>query len=424
MARKRHFVKRFFKAVGPGFVTGAADDDPSGIATYSQTGALFGYAQLWLVPFTYLFMTAVQEMCGRIGLVTGTGLAGVLRRHYPRYVLWSAVTLLLIANVINIGADLGAMVAAVQLVLPVPFMPLLIGIAVFILALQIYVPYRSYARFLSYLTFSLLAYVGVALVVRQDWTGIFYALSVPHIELSRAYVLNIAAFMGTTISPYLLFWQADEEVEEEIVRHEIREIGAGTPHLRAGDIAGMRLDTLLGMLASQVVAFFIIVSVASTLGGEGGHPIQSAADAAAALRPVAGDFAFLLFALGIVGTGLLAVPVLAGSVSYAIAEAFGWKEGLGEKPSQAPAFYGTIALVILAGLAVNFSPFDAITLLYWAAIFNGLLAPPLIALLLLVGNNKKILGAHTNGHLSNTLGVLITLFMAAVAATLVYMSVA
>ena len=421
MARKRHFVKRFFKAVGPGFVTGAADDDPSGIATYSQTGALFGYAQLWLVPFTYLFMTAVQEMCGRIGLVTGTGLAGVLRRHYPRYVLWSAVTLLLIANVINIGADLGAMVAAVQLVLPVPFMPLLIGIAVFILALQVYVPYRSYARFLSYLTFSLLAYVGVALVVRQDWTGIFYALSVPHIELSRAYVLNIAAFLGTTISPYLFFWQTSQEVEEKILEGEMS-IKMRREQVNGRSVRRMRIDVWSGMFFSNLIAFFIFAACAGTLYASGITNIVTADQAALALKPF-GEFAYLLFALGIVGTGLLAVPVLAGSSAYALAESFGWNHGLYRKLKQAYAFYGVIIVSMLLGIIANFAHLDPIRGLIYAAVANGIIAPFILFFVVRLSSNRHLMGEYANRPLVSligwiTIGVMVISGIAAIATIL------
>lgn len=407
-------IRRLLSALGPGFITGAADDDPSGIATYSQTGALFGYAQLWIAPFSYPLMVAVQELCGRIGIVTGRGISGVLRAHYPRVVLVGAIVLLVCANVINIGADLGAMAAAVELVVPLPFPLILACMTIFIIGLQMYVPYPAYARYLKYLTLSLLAYVGVALLVAVDWGAVAFATFVPHVEFSQTYFLNVAALLGTTISPYLFFWQADEEVEEEVERHELRAVGVGIPHFTEGDIAGMRLDTALGMLFSQLITFFIIVSVASTIAG-GGAMLETAADAAEALRPIAGPFAFLLFAIGIVGTGLLAIPVLSGSVSYAIAEAFHWREGLSEKPSRAPGFYGMIVLVTLAGVLVNFSPLGPITLLYWAAIVNGLLAPPLLVLLLFIGNDRRILGVHTNSRLSNVLIGATALLMTVVA---------
>lgn len=401
MAESR--FKRILRAVGPGFITGAADDDPSGIATYSQTGALFGLSQLWIAPFSYPFMVAVQELSGRIGIVTGTGIAGVLRKHYPRYLLAFCITLLLCANIINIGADLGAMAASLQLVTPFSFPVLLTAVTILIVGLQIYVPYPAYARFLKYLTFSLLAYVVVAFSVVQDWGHVVRSMFVPHIAFSHEYLMNVAAFLGTTISPYLFFWQADEEVEEEVERHELRAVGVGVPHFTPEDIADMRVDTTLGMLFSQLITFFIVVSAASTLGAIGATHIDTAAEAAQALRPVAGDFAFLLFALGIVGTGLLAIPVLAGSVSYCVAEAFHWHEGLSLKPGKAPGFYGVILFVTLAGVVVTILPVGSITLLYWAAIMNGVLAPPIMFLLFLIGNNKKIMGTHTSSRLSNAL---------------------
>lgn len=420
MAKQPSFLRRLVKSLGPGFITGAADDDPSGIATYSQTGALFGYTQLWITPVTYPFMVTVQEVSGRIGLVTGKGISGVLRKYYPRWVLVCAIVLLLCANVINIGADLGAMAAAAQLVVPLPFPVLLAGMTVFILLLQIYVPYPSYARFLKYLTLSLLSYVAVAFIVEQNWELIVHSTLIPHIVWSDAYLMNVAAFLGTTISPYLFFWQADEEVEEEVAKHELRAMGVGTPHFTKADMFGMRMDTALGMLFSQVITFFIIISVASTLGAAGFHEIKTAADAASALQPVAGDLAFLLFAVGIIGTGLLAVPVLAGSVSYAIAEAMHWPEGLSKTPDKAKGFYGMILLVTLAGVAIPLLPVDSITLLYWAAIMNGVLAPPIMLLLLLIANNEKILGRYTNGRLANILLGVATFVMAAVSIALIW----
>ncbi|MEK7601476.1 MAG: divalent metal cation transporter [Patescibacteria group bacterium] len=407
-------LKRFWKLLGPGFVTGAADDDPSGIATYSQTGAMFGLGQLWLVLFSYPFMVAVQEMCGRIGLVTGKGLAGVIRKYYSRRVLAIAVLLLIAANVINIGADLGAMAASLQLLVPVSFAGLLCGITAFTLLLQIFVPYPRYARFLKYLALALIAYIITALFVTENWPVVFKALVTPHIEFSREFLFNIAAFLGTTISPYLFFWQADEEVEEELVHHKLRWMGKGVPKIFSSDVRKMRADTIIGMLFSNVITFFIILTVAGTVGVAGTTGIATASDAAEALRPVAGDFAFLLFALGIVATGLLAIPILAGSAGYAVAEAFGWKEGLGKRFGQAAGFYIVIALATLAGLFVNFSDIPAITLLYYAAMLNGVLAPPLLIIILFIGNNSRILGNRTNGFFSNVLGIIITVAMSIV----------
>ncbi|MDB5224967.1 MAG: putative family Mn2+/Fe2+ transporter [Candidatus Adlerbacteria bacterium] len=416
---KKSLWARIKRSLGPGFITGAADDDPSGIATYSQTGAMFGFGQLWVVPLTYPFMTAVQEMCGRIGMVTGRGLAGVIKQRYSKIVLAVSVTLLLIANTINIGADLGAMAASVQLIIPLPFTFLLVVMTAVTLALEIFVPYPTYSKVLKYLTFSLLAYIVTAFVVHLDWLAVAYATVHPHVEFSRSYLLNIAAFLGTTISPYLFFWQADEEVEEEIMHGQLAEAGKGTPKIRESDVTQMRVDTAMGMLFSQVITFFIIITVASTLGGSLTQ-IETAADAAQALRPFAGDFAFLLFTLGIVGTGLLAVPVLAGSAGYAVAEAMGWKAGLGKKFGQAYGFYGVIAVATIVGLFVNFSSIGSMTMLYYAAMLNGLLAPPLMILLLLISNNKKIMGSHTNSWISNLFGITITAVMSVVALALLW----
>lgn len=419
----RSFIFRLVHSLGPGFITGAADDDPSGIATYSQTGAYFGYTQLWTALFSYPFMTAIQEMCGRIGLVTGKGLAGIIRKHYPRPVLAGAVVLLLVANAINIGADLGAMAASLQLVIPIPFVLALVGVTLVTLGLEIFVPYPNYAAYLKYLTLSLLGYVAVAFIVTHDWGSVLSATLVPHIEWSNAYLFNIAAVLGTTISPYLFFWQADEEVEEEVVHKQIRGMGRGIPKIRSRDVRQMRLDTMLGMLFSNLITFFIITSVAATIGMSGMHTITTAEDAASALKPFAGNFAYLLFTLGILGTGLLAVPVLAGSAGYAVAEAVGWREGLGKRFTQAYGFYGVIAVVTLIGLFVNFSSIGAMTMLYYAAMINGVLAPPLMLLLIFIGNDAGIMGKRTNSRLSNILGIIITSIMGAVSLALIWSAV-
>lgn len=409
-------LRRIARSSGPGFITGAADDDPSGIATYSQTGAIFGYAQLWVIPFALPPMIAVQELCGRIGMVTGKGIGGVIKLRYPRVILYATLVLLLIANVINIGADLGAMASSIQLLIPLPYWFLLAGTTIAIVALQTYVPYPSYARILKYLTLSLLAYLAAALFAKQDWGQILRSTFIPHLALNREYFMNVAALVGTTISPYLFFWQADEEVEEEIVRGDIKDFG-DTPQVTADEIADMRVDTSIGMFFSQAIAFFVIIAVAATLGSSGAH-IETAADAAQALRPVLGDFAFLLFTLGIVGTGLLAIPVLAGSVSYGFAEAFGWHEGLGTKPSDSPAFYAMIALVTLCGVVFALMPIGTITLLYWSAIVNGVLAPPILAVLYLLGNDRQIMGEFVSGRAANILVGTITVIMAIVAIAL------
>ena len=412
---------RFWSSVGPGFITGAADDDPSGIATYSQNGSLFGYGLVWLAPYVFPFMVAVQELCGRIGMVTGRGLSNLMRLHYPRAVLVGAVSLLVVANIVNIGADLSAMTASVQLLAPsLPFVPLMFGITAGIVLLEILVPYPQYARLLKYATLSLLAYVATVFVVHPHWGTILHALALPHVEWSHEYLVAVTAFLGTTISPYLFFWQANEEVEEEIEYGKIPDANTITPKVSLADISRMRTDTALGMFFSQIITVCIIVSVAATLGLHGITQINTAADAAQALRPLAGDLAYLLFAFGIIGTGLLAVPVLAGSVGYATAEAFGWNVGLGKCFGQARGFYLIIALATALGLLVNFIPVSPMLLLYYSAVVNGVLAPPLMVVLLLIGNNKAIMGTHVNSRLSNIALAVITCVMAAVAVGLLF----
>lgn len=404
-------IKKFLKSLGPGFITGAADDDPSGIATYSQTGALFGYNQLWTALFSFPFMTVIQEICGRIGVVTGRGLSGVIKHYYSKKILYFAVFILFIANVINIGTNLGAMASSAQLVLGIPFIFLLIGMTALTLILEIFVSYKVYARYLKYLTFSLFAYIITAFVVKQDWTKIFLSTFIPSVSFSRDYLFNIVAILGTTISPYLFFWQADEEVEEEIEHHKIASMGRGKPHISTLDIKKLRLDTTVGMFFSNIVMFFIIITTASTLHVNGIRNIETADQAARALMPFAGEFAFILFALGIMGTGLLAIPILAGSASYAISEAFGWKEGLYRKFTQAHGFYGVIIIATLIGLLINFTPVPPFKMLYYTAILNGIAAPPLMVLIMLIGGNKKIMGQYTNSKFSNIFGWLITAIM-------------
>jgi NRAMP (natural resistance-associated macrophage protein)-like metal ion transporter len=405
--------------LGPGLITGASDDDPSGIATYSQTGSQFGYSQLWTALFSFPFMTVIQEICGRIGMVTGKGLAKVVKEHYGRTVLFGAVAILCIANTINIGADLGAMAAAGQLLVGFPFLVWLLVITGITLALEIFVSYATYARFLKYLTLSLFAYVVTAFVIKQDWSEIIFSTLVPSFSFSRLYLLNIVAILGTTISPYLFFWQADEEVEEEIANHKLTENSNTKPHINYRDIRRMRVDTFIGMLFSNLVMFFIIVTTASTLGVHGLSTITTADQAAAALRPLAGDFAFLLFAAGIIGTGLLAVPILAGSASYALAETFNWKAGLGKKFNQAKAFYVIIIISTLVGVLINFTPIRPFQMLYYTAILNGICAPPLLILIMLISRNKKIMGQYTNSRLSNTMGWIIAVVMSLAAIALI-----
>lgn len=404
-------IKKLFKILGPGFITGAADDDPSGIGTYAQTGAIFGFSQAWTALFSFPFMSVVQEMCGRIGMVTGMGLARVIKVHYARPVLYGAVLLLVSANTINIGANLGAMASSAQLLVGIPFVLWLVGLTVLILILEVFISYPVYARILKYLAFSLLAYIVTAFIIKQNWGEVLRSAVIPSFSMSREYLFNIVAILGTTISPYLFFWQADEEVEEEINQGKIRHMGAGIPRVTKGEIHRMRWDTVAGMFFSNIVMFFIIVTTASTLNVSGITSIETAGQAAQILRPLAGDFAFLLFAAGIVGTGLLAIPILAGSASYAVSEAFNWKEGLYRKFTQAHGFYGVITIATLIGLLVNFTPIKPFTMLYYTAILNGIAAPPLMILIMLTANNKKIMGRNTNSLLSNSIGWAITAVM-------------
>ncbi len=412
-------LKRIVKSIGPGFITGAADDDPSGILTYTQTGAQFGYRQTWALLFSLPFMIAIQEMCGRIGMVTGKGLAGVIRKHYSKKLLLGSVSILFLANAVNIGADLGAMASSAQMLFGFPFVFWLVLMAVTTLLLEILIPYPTYARYLKYLTISLFAYVAVAFLVRQDWGQVLVSLLFPSLSWEREYLFNIVAIFGTTISPYLFFWQADEEVEEEVEKGKLKEMGKGTPKVTKSDISSMRLDTAVGMFFSNLVAFFILVTAASTLHLAGITSIGTAAEGAKALEPIAGSFASWLFAAGIIGTGLLAVPVLSGSASYAVAESLQWNEGLSKTWRQAKGFYLVIMIATLVGCFVNFMGIPPFKMLYYTAVLNGVTAPVLLVFIMLIANNKKIMGKYRNSRLSNWLGWIITVFMSVCAIALV-----
>jgi NRAMP (natural resistance-associated macrophage protein)-like metal ion transporter len=403
--------KRFKRSFGPGVVTGIADDDPSGIATYAQTGAIFGLTQLWLTLYAIPFMVAVQEMCARIGMTTGKGLAGVIKSGYSRTILIVAVALLAVANIINIGADLGAMGQAVSMISPISFGFGLTLITVFTIATAILIPYPTYAKILKYFAATVLSYVVVAFFVQQDWRAITLATLIPHMEWDKDFLLNVTAFLGTTISPYLFFWQADEEVEEEIEKGRITEFGKGKPVVTKSDLQEMRADTIAGMVLSNLVAFFIIITASSTLTQNGNHTIASATELAEALRPLAGDFAVYLFAFGILGTGLLAVPVLAGSLAYAVGETCNMAVGLGKKFKQAVGFYLILTVSVLMGVLLNFINTDPLLLLYYAAAVNGILAAPLLVIIIMIANNKKILGDKVNSALSNIFTILTAVIM-------------
>ena len=406
----------YLKSLGPGLITGASDDDPSGIGTYAQTGAQFGYAQLWTAIFTFPLMTAVQEICARVALQTGRGLAEVVREHYPKSILYICVLLLSLANTINIGADLGAMAASCQLLLNLPFSVWLLGMMLLSTALQIFVSYRQYARLLRFLTLSLFAYILVAFVVSQDWREVLHGTIIPTIQFNKDYIQNLVAVLGTTISPYLFFWQASQEVEEEI--DEGKTTLAARKTVSRTELKWMRTDVTAGMFFSNLVMWFIIVTTASTLFRHGITDIDSAPKAAEALRPIAGRFASILFTVGIVGTGLLAVPILAGSSAYAVAETFRLREGLYLKFRHAMGFYSVIAFSTVLGTAINFIGINPMKALYYSAVINGMVAPPLLWIIMLIGNNPTIMQDKLNGGWSNLLGWLATIAMTLAAAAL------
>jgi len=422
--RKR--FNRFLRVLGPGLITGAADDDPSGIATYSQTGAGFGFSLLWVFPVMYPLLLAVQESCSRIGAITGKGLAAVIKENYSKKLLYMSVGLVVIANTINIGADLGAMVAAMRLLVPIPFGVLAVAFAVLVVLLEVFVDYKSYAKILKWLAIVLFAYPITAFLVGQPWLSILKTTFIPHISLNFTTIYILVGIIGTTISPYLFFWDTSEVAENEIVTHRATESGNTAPKVTKHFLHGIRVDNFVGMTLTIVTAWFIVVTCASVLFKSGVTQINTAADAAQALQPLvqnfphAGLIAKLLFSVGIIGIGLLSVPVLAGSSSYAICEAAGWKQGLHRKYKRAKAFYGVIGGATLVGLLINFIGVDPIKALIFTAVFNGIAAIPLLFMLAKVGNNKNIMGEFKNGKLSNTLVRLSFLIMLSAVLVLFY----
>lgn len=404
-------LKNFFRSLGPGVITGAADDDPSGIATYSQAGAQFGTGVLWFALFQYPLMSAIQEMCARIGLITGAGLGSAIKNQFSKRTVIPLTSLLLIANTINIGVDIGAMAAATKLITPqLPVFAIALCFTGLIVTTEILVPYKKYSRILRYLTFSLFAYVITAAIVGGNISEIFLSSVIPHVEASPEFVMMFVALFGTTISPYLFFWQTSEEAEEDVVSHKIRDIGDGAPKITKSDIKTMRLDIGIGMAFSQMIMWFIILTAAGTLYQNGITNITTADDAAKALEPLVKTFPYsgeaskIIFALGIIGTGLLAVPVLAGSSAYALADGFGWKEGLCKKFRQAKAFYLSIMVSTGIGLVINFVEISPITALIYAAVINGIIAVPMLFAIMKIANNRKILQDRINGKISNILG--------------------
>lgn len=406
-------IKEFFGSLGPGVVTGAADDDPSGISTYSVTGAMFGYAPLWTALFSFPLMAAVQLMCARLGLVSGRGLGGVLRRYYSRWILWGACVLLVVANVFNIGADLGGMADATSMVTGIAsyfWTPLY---TVLIILLLFFSSYRTIARIFKWLTLVLFAYVVAAFLSDPDWHAVLSSTFIPHMQWSSAFLATFVAILGTTISPYLFFWEASQEVEIDISH------GKRTVAQRKGatdrELRFVRTDVLTGMFFSNLVMYFIILTTASTLYAHGRFDITSAQEAAEALRPFGGNLTYLLFTLGIIGTGMLAVPVLAGSAAYAIAEAASWRGSLEDTPKIAPPFYSVVALAMVLGLALNYFGFNAVKMLFYSAVLNGVLAPPLIVMVILLTNNPRVMGTRVNSMLLKTLGWIAAVVMAAAA---------
>jgi NRAMP (natural resistance-associated macrophage protein)-like metal ion transporter len=383
-------LRAIFGKLGPGLVTGAADDDPSGIATYSQVGAQFGYGMAWTMLFGYPLLVSIQAISAEIGSITGRGVAQNLRQHYPRWLLRSVVSLLLVANIINLGADLGAMGAALALLIGGPVMVYAGVFAAICVLLEIFMSYARYANILKWSTLSLFSYVAVVFVAGVPWGKAITGTLIPHFTFDAAHAVALVAILGTTISPYLFFWQAGQEVEEQHRRH-VKPLCVA-PRRAGAELRRIRLDTLVGMGFSHLTALFIVIATAATLHAHGITNVESSAQAAEALRPIAGEFAFALFAIGIIGTGMLAVPILAGSAAYAVSESFGWVEGLDRKPREARAFYATIAVATIAGLTLNYAGIDPIKALYWAAVVNGLLAAPLMVVMMLIATNRKVMG--------------------------------
>ncbi|MEO8041108.1 MAG: Nramp family divalent metal transporter [Acidobacteriota bacterium] len=405
--------KKVLKRLGPGLITGASDDDPSGIGTYTQAGAALGYATLWTAIVTLPLMIVVQHVCAKIGMCSGRGLAGVLRRYYSKALLYPVVLGLVIANTINAGADIAAIAAAINIFIPIPISAMVLPIAVAIVVLQVWGSYNLIVKIFKWLTLSLFAYVIAAFLAGPDWLAVAKATFVPEISFTGQYATTLVAILGTTISPYLFFWEASEEVEEE------KSEGRATLSSRRGatdaEIKTEKIDTIVGMLFCNVVFYFVILAAGATLHVSGKTDIQSATEAAQALRPLAGNLATVLFAIGLIGAGLLAVPVLTASAAFAVAETFGWESGLDEKPRHAKKFYSVIAASTLVGVAIDFLGINPISALFWTAVINGVVAPPLLVVVMLVSNNKRVMGKRKNGPFTNIVGWLAAAIMFAAA---------
>lgn len=395
-------VRRFFDNLGLGLITGAADDDPSGISTYSVTGAVFGYMPLWTALFSFPLMAAIQLMCARLGLVTGRGLAGVVRRHYSRWVLWGACSLLIVANVFNIGADLGCMAEATEMMTGIKSYYWTPVYTLLIISLLFFSSYRHIARIFKWLTLVLFAYIVAAFLACPDWSSVWRAPLIPRVEWSSAFLATFVGILGTTISPYLFFWQATQEGEDDRAQGKItveQRQGATDKELQVA-----RTDVVTGMFFSNLVMYFIILTTAATLQAHGNTSIETARDAAEALRPLAGNWAYLLFTLGIIGTGMLAVPVLAGSAAYAVAEAKMWRGTLEDKPRTSRRFYAVVAVSMVLGLVLDFVGFNAVKMLFYSAVLNGVLAPPLIVLVILLTSKPEVMGTRVSSRPLRYLG--------------------
>jgi NRAMP (natural resistance-associated macrophage protein)-like metal ion transporter len=421
---KRNKFLKFLSILGPGLTTGAADDDPSGIATYSQTGAQFGYGQLWTAFYMLPFMMGVQEACARTGMVTGKGIAAIVKEHYNSKVLYAVVALVVIANVINIGADIGAMASAAELITPLPFVIWTLLFTASILILEIFTTYKVYARILKWLALSLLAYPITVFIVQMPWSTVLKATFIPHIEFSFAFFFIITGVLGTTISPYMFFWETSQEVEEV---KEKKWIKNGAPSIRPGNIRSMRIDNNVGMVISEITTWSILVVGAAVLHKSGVTDIKTAADAAKAIEPLVHSFPHsgylskFIFSIGIIGLGFLAVPVLSGSAAYAVSEAANWESGLNLKLKKAHGFYGIITISTLIGLIINFIGIDPVKALVYAAVLNGVAAVPLIYLIIKISGSKKILGKYKSGLLSKTILWVTFLGMGLAAISMFYM---
>ena len=411
-------VMRFLRLLGPGFITGASDDDPSGICTYAQVGASLGFSFLWTALFTFPLMTSVQFICAKVGMVSGMGLAGVLRKHYPRALLYAVGLGLVVANTINAGTDIGAIAAAINLFVPVPVVVMILPVTLAILFLQIWGSYRVIAKVFKWLTLALFAYIGSSFYAKPEMIEVLKGTFIPSVRLDSTLLTALVAILGTTISPYLFFWQATQEVEEE------RSMGRNTLSERKGatdvELRHAGWDTLIGMFFSNAVMYFIILATAATLFKAGKTDIATAAEAAQALRPLAGDAAYFLLAFGMIGTGFLAVPILTSSSAYAVSEAFGWRSGLDQKPKRAREFYTMIVLSTLVGMFINFIGINPIKALFWTAVLNGCLAPPLLVVIMLISNNRRVMGSRVNGIWTNLMGWTTATIMLVAAVALIF----